>query len=67
MTASLTTELARSMANAVLMCARCHHRVHRDGWDIEVRDHVVHFIPPTSVDPARTPRIGGRHRFDLAA
>ncbi len=55
------------MANAVLMCARCHHRVHRDGWDIEVRDQVVNFIPPPSVDPARAPRKGGRERFELAA
>jgi len=55
------------MANAVLICARCHHRVHRDGWDIDIQDHVVHFIPPPSVDPARTPRIGGRERYDLAA
>ena len=55
------------MANAVLLCARCHHRVHRDGWEIEVRDQVVHFIPPPSVDPARTPRTGGRERYDLAA
>ena len=55
------------MANAVLVCARCHHRVHRDGWEIEVRDHVVSFIPPRSVDPARAPRVGGRERYHLAA
>jgi hypothetical protein len=55
------------LANAVLMCARCHHRLHRDGWDIEVDDRVVYFIPPASVDPARTRRPGGRHRFDLVA
>jgi len=56
-----------NLANGVLMCARCHHRLHRDGWDIEVRDHVVRFIPPPSVDPTRTPHIGGRHRYHLAA
>ncbi len=55
------------LTNAVLMCARCHHRVHRDGWEIEVRNQMVRFIPPPSVDPARTPRVGGRERFDLAA
>ncbi len=55
------------LANAVLICARCHHRIHRDGWDIETRNNVVHFIPPRSVDPTRTPRIGGRQRYDLAA
>jgi hypothetical protein len=55
------------LANGVLLCARCHHRVHRDGWEIEVRDQVVRFLPPRDVDPTRTPRIGGRERFDLAA
>jgi hypothetical protein len=55
------------MTNAVLLCARCHHRVHRDGWEIEVRDHAVRFIPPRSVDTARAPRVGGRERYNLAA
>ncbi len=55
------------MANAVLMCARCHHRVHRDDWEIEVQDQVVRFIPPRTIDPTRAPRVGGRERYDLAA
>ena len=55
------------MANAVLLCARCHHRVHRDGWDIETGDQVVSFIPPRSLDPTRKPRAGGRERYNLAA
>ncbi len=55
------------LTNGVLMCACCHHRIHRDGWDIDIQDHVVRFIPPPSVDPTRTPRIGGRQRYDLAA
>ncbi len=63
--------------NGVLLCTRCHHRLHRDGWDIKVGDgaardgvahgQVVHFIPPRSIDPTRTPRLGGRQRYDLAA
>jgi hypothetical protein len=85
------------LSNGVLLCARCHHRLHRDGWEIEVRDivtrgdaargstaqglaerglterggvavgGVVHFIPPRGIDPTRTPRLGGRERYDLAA
>jgi hypothetical protein len=55
------------LSNGVLLCARCHHRVHADGWEIQVTDHVVSFIPPRSIDPARTRHIGGRARFDLAA
>jgi hypothetical protein len=74
------------------LCARCHHRLHRDGWEVEVRgavtragvapdsatpdsatpdsatrDGAVRFIPPRSVDATRTPRLGGRERYDLAA
>ncbi len=66
-----------NLANGVLLCTRCHHRLHRDGWDIQVGDEtahgevtprqVVHFIPPRSIDPTRTPRLGGRRRYDLAA
>ncbi len=70
------------LTNGVLLCARCHHRLHRDGWEIRVEagavrdgvtracaapDNAVHFIPPRSVDPTRTPRLGGRARYDLAA
>ena len=55
------------LSNGVLLCARCHHRVHADGWEIRVSEHVVSFVPPRSVDPERTPRVGGRARFDLAA
>jgi len=53
--------------NGVLMCTRCHHRIHRDGWDIHVQNQEVTFIPPASVDPTRTPRIGGRQHFHLVA
>ncbi|NTV39541.1 MAG: DUF222 domain-containing protein [Demequinaceae bacterium] len=72
------------LSNGVLLCARCHHRIHRDGWEIEVRrgdppgggvgqggrvgqGDVVWFTPPRSVDTTRTPRPGGRARYDIAA
>ena len=69
------------MGNGVLLCTRCHHRIHRDGWEIEIRSglpasrqvgagappDVVWFTPPRSVDPARTPRVGGRQRYGVAA
>ena len=55
------------LGNGVLLCARCHHRVHRDGWEIEVRAGVAWFTPPPAVDPARTPRAGGRERYSIAA
>lgn len=55
------------LSNGVLLCTRCHHRVHRDGWGIEARDIEVWFIPPRSIDRARTPVLGGRARFEVAA
>jgi len=49
-----------NMGNIVMLCSACHHRIHREGWDILVKDNVVYFIPPAIVDPRRTPRRGGR-------
>lgn len=59
------------LANGVLLCETCHHRIHDNGWDIRVdppgHGNTVWFVPPPHVDPARTPRRGGRARFDIAA
>ncbi len=59
------------LANGVLLCESCHHRIHDNGWDIRI-DGVgtaakVWFIPPPHVDPTRTPRLGGRARYDYLA
>ncbi len=51
------------LRNGVLLCTACHHRVHRDGWDIRVRGGEVWFVPPLSVDRERQPVRGGRARF----
>ena len=48
------------LSNGVLLCSRHHHIVHGSNWTIEVRDNVPWFTPPATVDPARTPRRGGR-------
>ncbi|WP_193597249.1 HNH endonuclease signature motif containing protein [Microbacterium sp. YJN-G] len=59
------------LANGVLLCETCHHRIHDNGWDIRIdgtgTKGRVWFIPPPSVDPARAPRLGGRARYDIAA
>ena len=55
------------MSNGVLLCGRCHHRVHRDGWQIHVEDGQVSFEPPPTVSGRRETRPGGRARFDVAA
>ncbi|WP_243075674.1 HNH endonuclease signature motif containing protein [Microbacterium sp. SS28] len=58
------------LANGVLLCESCHHRIHDNGWEIRIDGPgtraKVWFIPPAHVDPARTPRLGGRARFDYA-
>lgn len=57
--------------NGILLCEACHHRIHDNGWDITIEgpgvEARVWFHPPAQVDPARTPRLGGRRRFDYAA
>lgn len=57
--------------NGVLLCESCHHRIHDNGWEIRIdRTGIrsrVWFVPPPNVDAARTPRLGGRARYDTAA
>jgi hypothetical protein len=59
------------LTNGVLLCESCHHRIHDNGWEIRIDGTGVRakvwFIPPPHVDPARTPRLGGRARYDYAA
>lgn len=62
------------LRNGILLCTACHHRVHDDGWEIrvdpppggDVTAGTVWFIPPAFLDRDRTPRLGGRRRFDPA-
>ena len=49
-----------NLSNGILLCSGHHHRIHNDGWQIEIRHNVPWFIPPPSVDPHRTARRGGR-------
>ncbi|WP_062516249.1 HNH endonuclease signature motif containing protein [Demequina gelatinilytica] len=53
------------LADAVALCTSCHHRIHDDGWEVCVRAGTVWFTPPGSVDPARTPRLGGRRALEV--
>jgi len=39
------------LANGIPLCSFHHHRVHDDGWEIEVRNQVPYFIPPPWSDP----------------
>ncbi|WCD92931.1 HNH endonuclease signature motif containing protein [Microbacterium sp. nov. GSS16] len=63
------------LSNGILLCSTCHHRIHDNGWDIRIENTDtrsgtrgrVWFIPPPHIDPIRTPRPGGRARYDIAA
>lgn len=52
------------LSNGVLLCVRCHHDIHRDGWDITVKNNRVYFTPPRAPDRTRTPALGGRARVE---
>ncbi len=52
------------LKNGVLLCASCHHRIHRDNWGIDVNDSGVWFIPPPEVDRQRKPVRGGRAQYE---
>ena len=49
-----------NLRNGVLLCSKHHHEVHRNNWMIEVRGDVPWFIPPSTIDPRRTARRGGK-------
>ena len=59
------------LSNGVLLCESCHHRIHDNGWEIRIEGTGtrarVWFLPPPHIDPARTPRLGGRARYDYTA
>ena len=47
------------LCKGVLLCSRCHHRVHRHEWEIRIDTAGrVWFIPPPGIDPDRRPRPG---------
>ncbi|WNM24374.1 DUF222 domain-containing protein [Demequina capsici] len=52
------------LENGVMLCTRCHHDVHRQGWGIQVTRGQVSFRPPPTLDPARTPQLGGVAALD---
>ena len=44
-----------SVENCVLLCEAHHRHVHHTGWEISINHGHVEFIPPTIIDPTRTP------------
>ena len=53
------------LSNGVMLCTRCHHDIHRQGWDILIQHGHVNFIPPPTIDPSRRARPGGLAALDI--
>jgi len=53
------------LENGVMLCTRCHHDIHTQGWQVAVTAGRVHFVPPAHLDPTRTPQPGGDAVFDI--
>jgi len=51
------------LKNGVLLCTSCYHRVHRDGWKVEVVNGEVLFTTPGSSES----RLGGRAHLELTS
>ncbi|WP_159449615.1 HNH endonuclease signature motif containing protein [Demequina sp. NBRC 110057] len=54
-----------TLDNGVMLCVSCHHRIHAHHWDITIHHQHVWFTPPATIDPTRTPRIGGKTHYQL--
>jgi Domain of unknown function (DUF222)/HNH endonuclease len=52
--------------NLVLLCGYHHITIHHRGWDVTVAaDRLPEFMPPSWIDPDRTPRRNNRPRLHL--
>ncbi|MER5393173.1 DUF222 domain-containing protein [Saccharopolyspora sp. NPDC002686] len=46
--------------NMVMLCAHHHRTTHQQHWQIDLHKGRPLFTPPTTIDPTRTPRPGGK-------
>ena len=53
------------LPNGDMLCTRCHHDVHRQGWEINASSTGVSFIPPPHIDPDQEEQPGGASMFDI--
>jgi hypothetical protein len=54
--------------NLVLLCGHHHRTIHHDGWDVRMAaDRHPEFIPPSWINPDRTPQRSTRPRYDRAS
>jgi hypothetical protein len=54
-----------ALENMTLLCGFHHREFGRGGWACVMFEGVPMWIPPPSIDPARTPRRNTRHRTTL--
>jgi Domain of unknown function (DUF222) len=54
-----------NLRNGVMLCTRCHHDIHRQGWNILIRAGRVDFVPPPQIDPMQFARPGGLAAIDI--
>jgi hypothetical protein len=50
-----------ALPNLVLLCRTHHDLIHHSDWHITMRHDRPEFIPPTYIDPTRTPRRNSVH------
>ncbi|WP_457972420.1 DUF222 domain-containing protein [Arthrobacter sp. D1-17] len=48
--------------NGVLLCTHHHHLIHKEHWQIHIRNGIPWFIPPPHIDPHQKPRRNHHHR-----
>ncbi len=53
-----------NLDNGLLLCSRCHHDLHRQGWTVHATPTEVWFTPPKTIDPEQRRRPGGRMLHD---
>jgi hypothetical protein len=50
------------VANGVLVCRAHHSIIHRDHWDVILRDGLPWLVPPPWLDARQTPRLHSRYQ-----
>lgn len=53
------------LSNGVMLCTRCHHDIHRYGWEIEVVGGNVYFRSPRERDEEAEAMLGGDAALDI--
>ena len=55
---------ATSTDNGTLLCSHHHHLIHKEQWQIQVKNGIPWFIPPPHIDPRQVPRRNNYFRLE---